>query len=174
MTNSAKVHTGMLWSKGIAPYDSDLGSKNIHRYTDTQKCKRYCKTVQMNYFNLLGGKSVLEAALFSIVALTCVIYQIKVIRVLIIFVPVRYSYAPSDALLELSIYDKTRKTPNLVIIRESSLPNLIIFADEDAIKSLQPHTHTHWNNCIWNGMLSCCVYGFHVGFSISINMISSL
>ena len=125
----------------------------------------------MNPFNLLAGKSVLEAALFSIIALTCVIYQIKVIRVLIIFVPVRYSYAPSAALLELSIYDKTRKTPNFVIIGESSLPNLIYLAMRIPLNLC---THTHWNNCIWNGMLSCFVYGFHVGFSIPINMISSL
>ena len=84
----------------------------------------------------------LETALFSVVAFTCVIFQIKVIKVLIIFVPVRYSSAPSDALLELSIYDKTRKTPNIVIIGESLLPNLIIFGDEDTIKSLHTPTNT--------------------------------
>ena len=119
----------------------------------------------MNYFNLLGGKSVLDAdaALFSIVALTCVIYQIKVIRVLIIFVSVRYSYAPSDALLELSIYDKTRKTANLVIIGESSLPNLIMFSDEDAIKSL--HTHTHTGTIVSGTVCSAVVFMvFMLGF----------
>ena len=120
----------------------------------------------MNHFNLLGCKSVLEAALFSIVALTCVIYQIKVIRVLIIFVPVRYSYAPSDALLELSIYDKTRKTPNLVIIGESSLPNLIYLAMRIPL-NLCTHPHTLEQLCLeryaqlfclW---FSCWVFNFY-------------